>query len=92
MTIDSDGNLYVTTFGASKIFKINPKTSSIEHEIIMPCEQVTSAAFGGPNLNILYVTTAAQERNTKQPPPAGRLFKITGLGVKGTAMKSVKLD
>lgn len=25
MTIDSDGNLYVATFGASKIFKVNPK-------------------------------------------------------------------
>jgi sugar lactone lactonase YvrE len=92
MTIDADGNLYVTTFGAWTIYKINPNTNTIELEIKMPCEQVTSAAFGGPNLDILYVTTAAQERATKQPPPSGRLFQITGLGVKGTPMKSVKLN
>lgn len=91
MTIDSNGNLYVTTFGAWTIYKINPTTNAIELEIKMPCEQVTSCAFGGPNLDILYVTTASQERATKQPPPAGRLFQITGLG-KGTPMKSVKLN
>ncbi|KAG5672043.1 hypothetical protein PVAND_002205 [Polypedilum vanderplanki] len=93
MTIDAEGNLYVATFGAWKIFKINPTTNEIELEIKMPCEQVTSAAFGGPDLDILYVTTASHERDgIKQLPPAGRLFKITGLGVKGTVMKSVKLD
>lgn len=91
MTIDTDGNLYVATFGAWKIFKINPTKRTIELEIKMPCEQVTSCAFGGPNLDILYVTTAAHERGTKQPPPAGRLFKITGLG-KGFPMQSVKLN
>lgn len=91
MTIDTDGNLYVATFGGWKLYKINPKTRSIEMEIKMPCEQVTSAAFGGPNLDILYVTTASHERGTKQPPPSGRLFKITGLG-KGFPMKSVKLN
>lgn len=91
MTIDTEGNLYVTTFGGWKIFKINPTKRAIELEIKMPCEQVTSAAFGGPNLDILFVTTASHERGTKQPPPSGRLFKITGLG-KGAPMKSVKLN
>lgn len=92
MTIDSNGDLYVATFGASKVFKINPATGAIELEIKIPAEQVTSAAFGGPNLDILYVTTAGKEFKSKQPPPAGRLFKVTGLGVKGLPMKSVKLN
>lgn len=90
MTIDKDGYIYVATFGASKIFKINPSTGAIELEIKIPAEQVTSCAFGGPNLDILYVTTAGKEFKSKQPPPAGKLFKITGLGV-GLPMKSVKL-
>lgn len=59
---------------------------------MIPAEQITSAAFGGPNLDILYVTSAKKEFKSKQPPPAGGLFKITGLGVKGTKMYSVKLD
>lgn len=92
MTIDTSGSLYVATFGASKIFKINPATGSIELEIELPAEQVTSAAFGGPNLDILFVTTAGKEFKSKQPPPAGKLFKVTGLGVKGLPMKSVKLN
>jgi len=91
MTIDSDGYLYVATFGASKVFKINPTTGAIELEIKFPAEQVTSAAFGGPNLDILFVTTAAKEFKSPQPAPAGQLFKVTGLG-KGLPMKSVKLN
>jgi gluconolactonase len=92
MTIDENGMLYVATFGASKVFVVNPMTKKIEFEIMFPCEQVTSVAFGGPNLDILYATTAATERNSKQPPPAGKIFKVTGLGVKGLPMKSVKLN
>ena len=61
-------------------------------EIKIPAEQVTSAAFGGPNLDILFVTTAAKEFKTPQPPPSGGLFKVTGLGVTGTKMYSVKLN
>jgi sugar lactone lactonase YvrE len=92
MTIDTNGNLYVATFGGWTIYKINPTTNKIELEIKMPCEQVTSCAFGGPNLDILFVTTAGQARVTEQPLPAGKLFKITGLNEKGFTMKSVKLN
>lgn len=92
MTIDANGSLYVATFGGSKVLKVNPATGAIELEIEIPAEQITSAAFGGPNLDILYVTTAAKEFKSKQPPPAGKLFKVTGLGVKGLPMKSVQLN
>jgi len=91
MTIDADGNLYVCTWGGSKILKINPNNGEIELEIKFPSEQITSAAFGGPNLDILYVTSAATERTGPQPPPAGSLFKVTGLGVKGLPMSKVRL-
>lgn len=45
--------------------------------------QITSAAFGGPNLDILFLTTASRgERVTVQ---AGHLFQISGLNATGTA-------
>lgn len=44
---------------------------------------MTSVAFGGPDMDILFVTTAATSRDGEQPPLAGHLFKVTGLGVKG---------
>lgn len=59
------------------------RTGKIVLEIDFPCKQITSAAFGGPNLDILYVTTAATARDEIQAPVAGHLFKVTGLGVKG---------
>lgn len=63
----------------------------IVQEINFPAEQITSAAFGGPDLDILYVTSAAQERSGPQPLPAGKLFKVTGLGAKGLPMSKVRL-
>lgn len=49
----------------------------------MPTSQITNCAFGGPNLDILYVTTAATERDSKQPPLAGHLFKVSDLNATG---------
>lgn len=51
--------------------------------------QVTSVAFGGPNLDIIFATTAS--RGDDQPVEAGHLYKITGSGMKGTAGVKVKL-
>ncbi|XP_052870510.1 regucalcin [Anopheles cruzii] len=92
MTIDAEGSLYVATFGGSTVYKVNSTTGKVELEIKLPCEQVTSAAFGGPNLDVLFVTTSAKEFKSPQPAPAGALFKVTGLGVKGTPMHAVALD
>lgn len=90
MTIDADGNLYVATWGGSKVFVVNPQTKEITRVIEMPTKQVTSLAFGGPKLDVLYVTTAGKPK--PQEPPAGGLFKITGLGAKGLPMTSFKLN
>ncbi|XP_062534276.1 regucalcin-like isoform X1 [Armigeres subalbatus] len=88
MTHDTDGNLYVATWGGSKLLKINLKTKKIEQEIAIPAKQVTSAAFGGPNMDELFVTTA---HTGNQDPPAGALFKITGLGARGKPMDKMIL-
>lgn len=67
-------------------------TGEILLEIKLPAEQITSVAFGGPNLDILYATSSAKNVTSEQLEPAGKLFKITGLGVKGTRMYPVALD
>lgn len=55
--------------------------------------QVTAAAFGGANLDVLYVTTAQLVVNgIKQPDPAGAVFKVTGTGAKGLPGYNVKLE
>lgn len=90
MTIDTDGNLYLAVFHGSKVLKISPK-GKILQEIKIPAKQVTSVAFGGPNLDELFVTTAKRPFVEEQGPLAGATFKVTGLGVKGLPMSDVAL-
>ncbi|XP_058819338.1 regucalcin-like [Topomyia yanbarensis] len=90
MTIDTEGNLYVAVFHGATVVKISPNGKIIQ-EIKIPAKQVTSVAFGGPNLDELYVTTAKKQVVDPQNPPAGATFKVTGLGVKGTTMNEVEL-
>lgn len=49
-------------------------------DIHLPATQITSLAFGGPKLDILYVTTA--NKDGKQPEGSGYLYKVTGLCAK----------
>ncbi|XP_053675605.1 regucalcin-like [Anopheles nili] len=91
MTSDAEGDLYVAVFAGSKIIKINPETSQVVQEIPLPVAQVTSVAFGGPNLDVLFATTASKELSVAQGPPAGALLQITGLNTRGTPMHEVVL-
>ncbi|XP_068157838.1 uncharacterized protein [Drosophila tropicalis] len=88
MTIDTDGNLYIATFNGAAVYKVNPRNSELLLKIEIPTKQITSVAFGGPNLDILYVTTAA---NHEQPAPAGTTYMVTGLNAKGLPGVSLKI-
>nr|CBY89799.1 DCA protein [Drosophila yakuba] len=88
MTVDTEGNIYVATFNGGTVFKVNPSTGKILLEIKIPTKQITSVAFGGPNLDILYVTTA---NKFDQPKPAGTTYQVTGLNAKGYAGVSLKI-
>jgi gluconolactonase len=83
MTIDTDGNLWIANFDGSVVVKYDPRTGTLLQTIKIPALQVTSVAFGGKNLDELYVTTASMHIREKQDPPRGAVFKVTGLGVKG---------
>ncbi|CAD0201983.1 unnamed protein product [Chrysodeixis includens] len=92
MTIDTDGNLWVANFDGNQIIKIDPKTSKLVQKIPIPALQVTSATFGGPNHDVLYVTSACMDRGTPQLPPAGSTFTVTGINAKGYPNKNVRLQ
>jgi len=53
-------------------------------EIPFPIPQITSMAFGGKAYDTMYVTTAGLDVVGPQTYPAGYLYKVTNLGVKGT--------
>ncbi|XP_026736696.1 uncharacterized protein LOC113500183 [Trichoplusia ni] len=93
MTIDTDGNLWVAVFGGSCVLKIDPRTNTILETIPVPAKQVTSVTFGGPNLDMLYVTTGRMEFEGPQPPPpAGSVFSVTGISAKGHPNVNVRVD
>lgn len=59
--------------------------------IDFPARRITSCCFGGPNYDELFVTcgrSAATEEELKEYPLSGSLFRVTGLGIKGTKSRS----
>uniref|UniRef100_V5GXT7 Regucalcin n=1 Tax=Anoplophora glabripennis TaxID=217634 RepID=V5GXT7_ANOGL len=95
MTIDSDGNLWVAICNAGKVIKVDPrKPETLLYTLSLPAKQTTSVAFGGKNMDELYVTTGRLEfGNTEKlsVPENGAVYKITGLGSRGVRGESFAL-
>ncbi|KAJ8716407.1 hypothetical protein PYW07_003034 [Mythimna separata] len=85
MTVDKEGILWVANFNESQVLKIDPKKGKLLLVIPVDARLVTSLTFGGPDLDMLFVTSAATDRVDKkaQVSPAGATFTITSVGVTG---------
>jgi sugar lactone lactonase YvrE len=81
MTIDADGNLWVAFCHGGCIVCFNPNTGEQLRKVDLPCVETTACAFGGPNLDRLFVTTGIHSQLVEQD--AGKVFVIDGLDVKG---------
>ncbi len=81
MTIDAEGKLWVAFCHGSCVVRFCPETGSELQRVELPVMETTACAFGGDNLDELYVTTGIH--GSIEEENAGRLYKITGLGVKG---------
>ncbi|CAH0587175.1 unnamed protein product [Chrysodeixis includens] len=92
MTIDTDGNLWIALFGGHHVVKVDPRTGTLLDKIEIPVKQVTSVTFGGPHLNVLYVTTGALDFEGPQPPPAGATFAVTGIRARGHVNVNVRIQ
>ena len=77
---------WIAFWGASCLRRFSPAGERIG-TTRLPVSQPTSCAFGGPNLDRLYVTSARiglDEKAQEMQPNAGGLFMITP-GAKGLA-------
>jgi sugar lactone lactonase YvrE len=86
LTVDAEGFLWVALWGGGRIRRYTPD-GRLDREVLLPVEQVTSMAFGGPDLARLYVTTARHGLSAaelEQQPLAGSLF-VHDPGVRGRA-------
>ena len=83
-TVDAAGYLWNAEFNAWRVVRYAPD-GRVDRVIELPAERPTSCAFGGPNLDVLYVTTASQwmtESEMAAQPMAGALLAID-TGVRG---------
>ena len=85
MTIDAEGKLWVAMWGGHAVCRFDPDNGALLNRIEVPAKNVTSCAFGGPELEMLYITTASTGMNDadkQKYPMAGGLFRVKP-GVKG---------
>lgn len=85
MTIDAEGMLWVALWGGWRVTRWDPNSGSLLSEIPVPAAQTSSCAFGGPNLDELYITTARiriSDDDLVKQPHAGGLFRARA-GVQG---------
>ncbi|MCE7027167.1 SMP-30/gluconolactonase/LRE family protein [Jiella avicenniae] len=84
-TVDAEGCLWSALVYAGKLVRYTPD-GAVERIIDMPVKKVTSVMFGGPDLDILYVTSMAKPPLPRFPGDGvmrGSLFAIHDLGIRG---------
>jgi len=83
-TVDAEGFVWSAEVYAGRLVRFNPE-GVIDRIIGLPVYSTTSLAFGGPNLDIVFVTSMARPHNGAYHPEreAGMVFAIHGTGVRG---------
>jgi sugar lactone lactonase YvrE len=84
LIVDAEGFIWNGHQGGWKLTRYDPD-GRIERQIRFPVQHVISFAFGGKELDVLYVTTSSwgfTEADRQQQPWAGDLFQVQ-TGIKG---------
>ena len=84
LTVDGQGSVWSAHWGGWRVTRYDPD-GRVTFEVRLPVQNVTSCAFGGKNLDELYITTAwltLTEGERKAQPQAGDLFRAK-VGVRG---------
>ena len=75
LTVDIENRVWLAHWGGGRVSCFSSDGKRIGH-ISLPVPQVTSCAFGGPDLSTLYITTAARNLDRNEYPLAGALFRV----------------
>jgi sugar lactone lactonase YvrE len=85
LTVDQEGGVWVALWGGGAVNRYAPDGSLIA-TLRIPVQRPTSCAFGGPDRDTLFVTTARaglDEDAIASQADAGRVFSIAGLDTRG---------
>ncbi|XP_041377245.1 regucalcin-like [Gigantopelta aegis] len=87
MTMDTENKIWIACYNAGKVVCFDSETGKLLREVKIPASRTTSVAWGGANLDDLYVTSCrhgfSEEQLQTTEALSGSVFKITGLGAKG---------
>lgn len=78
MAVDEQGGIWVAVWGGSRLVRLAPEGNQT-HEIQLPVTQPSCCVFGGPDLDVLFITTAKEGLDTDQhrrEPLSGDLFRF----------------
>jgi sugar lactone lactonase YvrE len=81
MALDVEGGMWVALYGGHAVHRYRAD-GTLDEVIDLPVSQVTSCAFGGPDLDQLYITTSRENLPPGAEPQAGAVFHATP-GVRG---------
>lgn len=84
LAVDSQGYVWIAHWGGRKITRYDP-AGRATLEVRVPAQHVTSCAFGGENLDELFITTAwhgLSEAEREAQRQAGDLF-VARMGIQG---------
>ena len=86
-TVDAEGYLWSGAVFSGELRRFAPD-GTLDRAVPLPIRNVTSLAFGGPNLDVIYFTSIGQIHLPGLPndgSTGGSLFAITVLGIQGAA-------
>jgi len=78
MAMDTEGKIWVALWGGWSVVRFDPETGEELARIPVPVSRTSACAFGGPDLDELYITTAKKditEADLEKEPLAGCVFK-----------------
>lgn len=76
MAIDDDGGLWVALWGGGAVNHYDEAGVLVETITVPGVSQVSSCAFGGEELDTLYITTSRQDLPEDEEPDAGAVFAV----------------
>jgi len=85
-TVDDDGFIWSAQWDDQRVLRISPQ-GRIDTQLEFPGQIVSSVMFGGPQLDLLYVTTIGDEVQGATPGAdlAGSVLVVAGTGFRGRA-------
>lgn len=86
LAVDEEGCVWLAVWGAGEVRRLSPDGAPLAR-VHVPTPNVTSCAFGGPQLDRLFITTAAS--GPEGGSLDGRLFTVDA-GVRGLPVQTVR--